>query len=170
MNDPATRQAFIDWVTPRPQQLPDVGAGTREQDSDCYCLPAPTVEDLQTIGDALGDGFDWLGDRERQGIRIALDGAAAAAESLWDWASGDDYHPPPKVLPAFPDAQRVRPKTRFPGGLRQRWVDSKGRVYEWDYQHGKVERYGRSGTHEGEYDPETGEQTKPPDPKKSIER
>ena len=79
------------------------------------------------------------------------------------------YFPPPDSLPAFPDAQRSRGKTpKKGGGVRKRWKDRKNRkVYEWDYQHGKVERWNWKGNrHEGEYDPDTGVQTKPPDPTK----
>ncbi|MHC8288364.1 S-type pyocin domain-containing protein [Pseudomonas sp. XS1P51] len=63
------------------------------------------------------------------------------------------YHPPPKALPAFPDAIRVQTK-----GSRKRW-ESKKRIYEWDYQHGAVEVYNWAGDHLGEFDAETGEQT-----------
>lgn len=68
--------------------------------------------------------------------------------------SGDhDYHPPPKTLPAFPDAIRVKNK-----GKRRRW-ESKKRIYEWDYQHGAVEVYNWARDHLGEFDAKTGEQT-----------
>ncbi|WP_095188948.1 S-type pyocin domain-containing protein [Pseudomonas sp. Irchel 3E19] len=68
--------------------------------------------------------------------------------------SGDhDYHMPPKLLPAFPDALPVRKK-----GHRRRW-ESKKRIYEWDYQHGAVEVYNWEGDHLGEFDIQTGEQT-----------
>jgi hypothetical protein len=40
---------------------------------------------------------------------------------------------------------------------------------EWDYQHGKVEKYNKKGKHQGEYDPNTGEQTKPPEPGREVE-
>ncbi len=63
------------------------------------------------------------------------------------------YHPPPKVLAAFPDAVLVRMK-----GNRKRW-ESKKRIYEWDYQHGAVEVYNWDGDHLGEFDAKTGEQT-----------
>ncbi|WP_256989347.1 colicin E3/pyocin S6 family cytotoxin [Rhodococcus sp. 05-2254-6] len=37
-------------------------------------------------------------------------------------------------------------------------------MYEWDSQHGAVEKYSKNGKHLGEFDPNTGAQTKPPDP------
>ena len=67
----------------------------------------------------------------------------------------NSYHRPPKDLPAFPDAKEVK----FRG--RKRWVDSKGRIYEWDYQHGEVEIYDKTGkNHKGGFDPKTGRQTR----------
>jgi RHS repeat-associated protein len=70
------------------------------------------------------------------------------------------YQPPPQKLPAFPDAVRVRPKAG-----RARWIGDKGKIIEWDSRHGKVEVFNKTGQkHLGEYDPNTGEQTKPPKP------
>lgn len=77
------------------------------------------------------------------------------------------YHKPPKELAAFPDAKPAKDKSSIQGGggKRRRWKDGKGRIYEWDSQHGKVEIYSPQGTtHLGEFDPETGEQTKPAKP------
>lgn len=69
---------------------------------------------------------------------------------------------PPKELPAYPAAKRARPKTPRPGGgLRARWKDDDGCIYEWDYQHGTVERYDSRGRHIGEFDHRTGAQLKP---------
>jgi hypothetical protein len=80
------------------------------------------------------------------------------------------YVPPPKSLPGFPDTVNARPKTPMGGGkLRKRWKTADGEILEWDYQHGKVEKYDKQGNHEGEFDPETGEQTKPPDPDRKVE-
>ena len=47
------------------------------------------------------------------------------------------------------------------GGLRHRWKDAAGTIFEWDYRHGRVEKYDRLGRHLGEFDPVTGAQTKP---------
>ena len=76
---------------------------------------------------------------------------------------GHGYHKPPDLLPAFPDAVSARPKSSVQGGgkKRNRWVDDRGRIYEWDYQHGAVEMYDKQGKHLGEFDPDTGKQTKP---------
>jgi hypothetical protein len=71
------------------------------------------------------------------------------------------YVTPPKALQAFPDARSMPKKApRY----RSWWKDADGTTYEWDYQHGAVEKYSKSGKHLGEYDPNTGEQTKPPEP------
>ncbi|WP_193132916.1 colicin E3/pyocin S6 family cytotoxin [Enterobacter kobei] len=76
-------------------------------------------------------------------------------------------------LPAFPDAKRAPRKTAIQGGgqLRARWKDAKGKIYEWDSQHGTVEVYDRSGrNHLGEFNHITGEQTKPADPTRKVEK
>lgn len=86
------------------------------------------------------------------------------------------YHTPPKgnpALPAFPDAKKAQAKTPIKGGgkLRNRWKDSSGRIYEWDSQHGTVEMYDRSGrNHLGEFNHITGEQTKPANPSRKVEK
>lgn len=79
--------------------------------------------------------------------------------------------PPPRELKAFPGTEPATRKTPVQGGggLRKRWVDRDGGIYEWDYQHGRVERYNKRGKHIGEFDAETGEQTKPADPDKKVE-
>lgn len=82
------------------------------------------------------------------------------------------YHPAPKGLTAFPDAVKVDFKTRVQGGggARKRWKDQKGRIYEWDSQHGTVEMYDKQGWHLGEFDPVTGEQTKSAKPGRKVEK
>lgn len=68
--------------------------------------------------------------------------------------------PSDNVLRAFASAVRVKGKTRFPGGIRRRWKDPDGTIYEWDYENGTVEVYARRGRpHLGEFDPTTGGQT-----------
>ncbi len=82
------------------------------------------------------------------------------------------YVPAPDDLPVFPEAKVVKRKTPRQGGagLRKRWKD-KDYIYEWDGQHGKVEKYKASGKkHLGEFDPITGKQTKPADPTRSVEK
>lgn len=82
------------------------------------------------------------------------------------------YHQAPKNLIAFPDAKPVRAKSSVRGGgkLRRRWVDSKGRIYEWDSQHGKVELYDKQGKHLGEFDSVSGNQTKSAVPGRTTEK
>ena len=49
--------------------------------------------------------------------------------------------------------------------------DSTGKIYEWDSQHGTVEVYDRSGrNHLGEFNHITGEQMKPADPSRKVEK
>ena len=82
------------------------------------------------------------------------------------------YHPAPNSLTAFPEAKSAPMKTSVRGGgkKRRRWKDLSGKIYEWDSQHGKVELYTKQGKHLGEYDPRNGEQTKPADPKRRVEK
>jgi len=81
------------------------------------------------------------------------------------------YQPPPGDLAGFPGTNKVKRKTpvQGKGSLRRRWKDADGIIYEWDSQHGAVEKYDKRGAHLGEYDPDTGEQTKPADPGRSVE-
>ncbi|MBV4459929.1 S-type pyocin domain-containing protein [Pseudomonas sp. COR58] len=77
------------------------------------------------------------------------------------------YYGHPKTLPAFPDAIRVKSKSSVRGGgkRRARWVDRKGRIYEWDYKSNAVEKYDKLGTtHLGEFNHLTGEQIGPAEP------
>jgi hypothetical protein len=82
------------------------------------------------------------------------------------FAGSHQPHQAPKILPAFPKARKVDSKTPVQGGgkLRERWED-KRHVYEWDSQHGRVEKYSKATReHLGEFNPLTGEQTKPGNP------
>jgi hypothetical protein len=81
------------------------------------------------------------------------------------------YHPKPENLPAFPDAIWARPKTLIQGGgkKRPRWKDRDGNIYEWDFQHGAIEKYNKRGKHLGEFDHITGEQNKSPDNTRTVE-
>ena len=82
------------------------------------------------------------------------------------------YYDHPKTLPAFPDATRVKSKSSVQGGGRKRarWVDRKGRIYEWDYKSNAVEKYDKLGIHLGEFNHITGEQTKPAKPGRKTSR
>ncbi|GAB3354126.1 hypothetical protein GCM10027566_14960 [Arachidicoccus ginsenosidivorans] len=53
-----------------------------------------------------------------------------------------NYNPAPSTLKAYPDAG----KGRFykPSG-RKRWRMLDGSIFEWDYQHGRVEKYNKTG-------------------------
>ncbi|WP_458129807.1 colicin E3/pyocin S6 family cytotoxin [Pseudomonas sp. Z2-11] len=86
---------------------------------------------------------------------------------------GDNkYYPSPLSLPAFADAKSAPLKTSVRGGgkKRRRWKDRAGKIYEWDSQHGALEVYTKQGKHLGEFDFVTGEQTKPADPSRRVEK
>jgi hypothetical protein len=82
-----------------------------------------------------------------------------------------NYVPPPKEIEGISGLTPAKPKTSVQGGggLRKRWKDKKGNIYEWDSQHGAVEKYNKRGKHQGEFDPKTGEQTKPKDKIRKVE-
>ena len=100
------------------------------------------------------------------------DDAGAALSRFGALLRGDASGPKqaPTDLPGFPDAKRAKPKTAVQGGgkLRRRWIGKDGSIYEWDSQHGTVEKYNKRGKHLGEYDPVTGEETKPADPSRKV--
>ncbi|MEX5683111.1 colicin E3/pyocin S6 family cytotoxin [Pseudomonas silesiensis] len=80
------------------------------------------------------------------------------------------YHPRPNSFPAFPGLKRATPKTpKKGGGLRDRWKDEDGTIYEWDSQHGALEKYNKRGKHLGEFNPDTGAQTKPANKTRAVE-
>ncbi|MCW7554510.1 colicin E3/pyocin S6 family cytotoxin [Endozoicomonas gorgoniicola] len=88
-----------------------------------------------------------------------------------DYQGISGYVPAPEKLKAYPDATREKRKTPVQGGgqVRARWKDSKGNIYEWDYQHGSIEKYDKRGKHLGEYDPNTGKPLKKADSTRRVE-
>lgn len=88
--------------------------------------------------------------------------------------AGHTYHPAPETedITAFPGLKRAKKKTPYAGGLRDRWMDAKGRtIYEWDFLHGELEAYRSSdGSHLGSFNHETGEQLDPPKKNRSIKK
>ncbi|MFC3022662.1 colicin E3/pyocin S6 family cytotoxin, partial [Vibrio zhugei] len=109
-------------------------------------------------------------------VTFPADSGVSPLYLVFNKPSGDiKYIPAPRSnppLPAFPDAIKAKKKTAVQGGgkLRERWKDRKGRIYEWDSQHGKVEVYTKNGKHLGEFDHITGEQTKDVDPSRKVEK
>lgn len=89
---------------------------------------------------------------------------------------GHDYHPAPKTEEIKGLGELKEGKWKTPkqggGGKRARWFGDKGRkIYEWDSQHGELEGYRASdGQHIGAFDPKTGNQLKPADPKRNIKK
>ncbi|MBI0552603.1 colicin-like bacteriocin tRNase domain-containing protein [Pectobacterium parmentieri] len=90
--------------------------------------------------------------------------------------AGHKYHPNPdtseiKGLGELKEGRAKTPK-QGGGGKRARWIGEKGRkIYEWDSQHGELEGYRASdGQHLGAFDPKTGKQLKPADPKRNIKK
>jgi len=78
------------------------------------------------------------------------------------------YFPPTASHASVSGPSRHSPVRRG-GALRKRWKDQAGNIFEWDSQHGTLEKYDRHGKHLGEYDPYSGERTKPADPTRRVE-
>ncbi|QQO00189.1 colicin E3/pyocin S6 family cytotoxin [Pseudomonas sp. SW-3] len=87
-----------------------------------------------------------------------------------------DYHSAPETeeITGFSGLREAKKKTprQGGGGLRERWIDNKGRtIYEWDSLHGELEAYRASdGSHLGSFDHKTGEQIDPPKKNRSIKK
>ena len=122
--------------------------------NDSNILSTPVAENLRPVNQGFGAGVD-ISDTSVLHNRDA------------------NYVKAPGSLPAFPDALPAKAKTpvKGGGGLRKRWKDRKGNIYEWDSQHGTVEKYNKTGKkHLGEFDAKTGKQTKPANPTRTVEK
>ena len=82
------------------------------------------------------------------------------------------YKPAPKTIPGIPGLKLSKRKTPVQGGggLRKRWKDDKGNIYEWDSENGAVEKYNKRGKHLGEFNPATGKRTKSAKPGRKVEK
>jgi tetratricopeptide (TPR) repeat protein len=108
---------------------------------------------IKDLVDYLGDNFERFVGDERGSIGLI-----------------GKYKPAPKMPKAFKNLQITRRKTPGPGGgLRKRWKDNKGNIFEWDSQHGRIEKYNKKGKHLGEFDADSGIMTKPADPTRKVE-
>lgn len=87
-----------------------------------------------------------------------------------------DYFQAPeaKDITGFPGLIPQKPVTPRKGGagLRERWIDAKGRkIFEWDSKKGELEVYRNSDLeHLGAFDPYTAERRGPADPKRRVYR
>lgn len=149
----------------------DAAARQARKDGCAVALPLHAVRISPRFGRFGAAALPACAMGEPEGVRKARE-AAKRAEKQAERA-GKAFVPAPKKLnpKAFPGTRRVAEKTSRQGGgsLRRRWKDGKGNIYEWDYQHGAVEKYNKRGRHLGEYDPRTGEQTKPADPSRHVD-
>jgi RHS repeat-associated protein len=76
------------------------------------------------------------------------------------------------TLPGFSGTVRTKSKTPVQGGggMRERWKDKKGKIYEWDSKKGTVEVYNPTGKiHLGEFHPKEGTQVGPRVPSRKVE-
>ena len=91
-------------------------------------------------------------------------------------AGDHKYHKAPTAeqITGFENLIKARPRKpkQGGGGLRERWIDEKGRrIYEWDSQHGELEVYLASdGSHLGAFSHITGEQLEGRKKKRNIKK
>ncbi len=140
------------------------GAGSAAAASIVTVLIAFDASAALLVGASVAAGVAVAGVANE--LQPLLDANPTTFNSSNSGGGGNQWHyqPAPKNLPGFPKAKWAKTM-----GRRKRWVDDDGNIYEWDYQHGAVEKYSKKGVHQGEYDPNTGQQTKPPDTKRSPE-
>lgn len=135
-------------------------------------LVHPIAEDT----DSQIDGYPAIDDITL-GDRIITFPVNSGLKSMYvvfskPFAGDHSYHQAPTTLTAFPDAilKKSKGNVQGGGGKRTRWKDGKGRIFEWDFQHGKVEVYNKQGKHLGEFDADTGAQTKAANPGRRVEK
>jgi RHS repeat-associated protein len=162
-NDPTGHMAMAEYGGLTSRQSAVIAAGALAATASVTCSANPSCSAaMEGASEGLANGITG--------------GFASVADALSNVHLAEDAKPgepvaPPKTLPAFPDATRQTAKTPYQGGggKRTRWKDSEGKIYEWDRQHGRVEVYDKRGKHQGEYDPNTGAQTKPADKSRRVE-
>lgn len=83
--------------------------------------------------------------------------------------SDQKYFPAPKKPEQIVGIPGLKKGVAVAG--RPRWYDEKGNIYEWDFQHGALEKFDKTGKkHLGEFDPKTGEQNKPGKPGRTTKK
>ena len=139
-----------------------------------------TAADVTGIGALVGVPAQVLGVAAvAAGVGIVSHGTvvgANAGKNLFsmkgEGGGGNGYYPAPKEIKGIKELTRAKPKTPVQGGggLRKRWKDPKGNIYEWDSRHGELEMYNSKGDHLGAFDPVTGKQLKHRDPSRNIKK
>ena len=116
-----------------------------------------------------------LGKKARKAARLeqrAAERAVPAGKATAGAAERLGYHPAPAVPEGFPGLVPAKRKTPVQGGggLRKRWIDGDGQIYEWDSRHGTLEMYKRNGQHIGEFDPKTGARLKAANSARTVKK
>lgn len=159
-----------DWIR---SELGPVRVGTLEQVQGGHRVFNFEVASQHSY--LAGDSLLWAHNTNPSGKNCGAEqggsGEAESGSSTSLPARPGQRVPPPRTLEAFPGATRAKPKTSVQGGggLRRRWTDKKGNIYEWDSQHGTVEKYNKRGRHQGEFDAQTGKQVKQADPNRTVD-
>ncbi|NOI81671.1 filamentous hemagglutinin N-terminal domain-containing protein [Vibrio tubiashii] len=148
------------------------GSKIVENNNTTYTNPIDEGYDSSTVtevGGSIDASTETVATTE-QGLGSTESPAESGVDPLLVVTS-ESYIPAPKNINGISGLTIAKSKTSVQGGgkLRRRWKDSKGNIYEWDYQHGEVEKYNKRGKHLGQFNPETGEQTKPADKTRKVE-
>ncbi|ADG99379.1 Colicin E3 catalytic [Segniliparus rotundus DSM 44985] len=136
-------------------------------------LDTAVIADSAIIGSVVGGAIGGVGHALDDLLNSTATVYMATAAGSNPRSGLHEPIPAPKTLEGFPDAKPDKKKTPVRGGgsLRPRWKDKKGKIYEWDSKKGTVEKYSKDGkTHEGEFDPKTGEQVGKPVPGRTVEK
>ncbi|MGN7973368.1 S-type pyocin domain-containing protein [Serratia sp. 22264] len=153
-----------------PAPVTPVHTGTTVKQADSIVTTSFPADDLKELQDFIY----WQPDATGSGVEAIYVMLSSNRKGVKE--KGHDYHPAPKTqdIKGLGELKDTKPKTprQGGGGKRERWLGDKGRkIYEWDYQHAEVEGYRASdGQHIGAFDPKTGEQLKPADPKRNIKK
>ena len=153
-----------------------VFAGAESLSSFGIDLFSDVSSTIWKYGKGLSDKAKEIGLKTKEQVKDLIEWVGDNVPDLVSSDSGHlgpligKYKPAPKNIEAFQGLTLAKRKTRsMGGGLRKRWKDSSGNIYEWDSMHGRVEKYNKKGRHLGEFDSKTGTQTKPADPSRRVE-
>jgi len=162
------------------EQAEDVG----EQIGDAL-VPDPVAVAATVVTGGIGRGglrvaeeaadIGKLGKKARKAARLeqkAAERAVPAGKATAGAVERLGYHPAPAVPEGFPGLVPAKRKTPVQGGggLRKRWIDGDGQIYEWDSRHGTLEMYKSNGQHVGEFDPKTGARLKAANSARTVKK
>ena len=119
--------------------------GAKAAGESAYSPGAGTTSQGSAAGSWKNSSGNKSSGKSTNSGQTSGNGVASGQSNSSVTSAGQRYVPPPKVIEGITGLQRAKPKTPISGGggLRKRWVDRKGNIYEWDYQHGMLEKYNK---------------------------